>query len=115
MIRKTLVLMAVVAAMFAFGSTAANAQACIYDGSCPTTTTTGGGGGGSTTTTISEIPTITAVRGETITVDGEACAPGATVTVTWDDGTVLGTFTADENGDFTTTITIPMDATLGIH
>ena len=52
---------------------------------------------------------------EAITVDGEACAPVATVTVTWDDGTVLGTFTADENGDFTTTITIPMDATLGIH
>ncbi|WP_421121045.1 LPXTG cell wall anchor domain-containing protein [Aquihabitans daechungensis] len=71
--------------------------------------------GSSTTTTPDDIPTITVVRGETIDVSGEGCAPGAEVVVTWDDGSVLGTFTADENGDFTTTITIPSDATLGVH
>jgi len=68
-----------------------------------------------TTTAPDDIPTITVVRGETIDVSGEGCAPGAEVVVTWDDGTELGTFTADENGNFTTTITIPSDATLGVH
>lgn len=115
MIRKMLVLVALIGAMFAAGAGVASAQDCGYGG-CPTTTTsTSTPGGSSTTTTESEIPTITVVRGETIDVNGEACAPGATVTVTWDDGTVLGTFTADENGDFTTTITIPANATLGVH
>ncbi len=91
------------------GAAPASAQDCGYGG-CPTTTT-----GGATTTTEVEIPTITVVRGETIDVSGEGCAPGAEVVVTWDDGTVLGTFTADENGDFVTTITIPKNATLGVH
>ena len=75
----------------------------------------GYGGGGTTTTVPDDIPTITVVRGETIDVAGEGCAPGATVTVTWDDGTVLGTFKADDNGNFTSTITIPTSATLGVH
>jgi LPXTG-motif cell wall-anchored protein len=111
MIRKMLVLVAVIGGMFAFGSTAASAQDCGYGG-CPETTTTIDG---TTTTTEADIPTITVVRGETITVDGEGCAPGAEVTVTFDDGSVLGTFTADDNGDFSTTITIPANATLGVH
>ena len=93
------------------GASPASAQDCGYGG-CPVTTTTGGGG---TTTTTVDIPTITVVRGETIDVDGQGCAPGAEVVVTWDDGTVLGTFTADENGDFSTKITIPANATLGVH
>ena len=115
MIRKMLLLVAMIGALLALGSTAANAQDCGYGG-CPTDTTTTTAPGGSTTTTLpSDIPTVTAVRGETITVDGQACAPGAEVTVTWDDGTPLGTFVADENGDFTTTITIPANATLGVH
>jgi LPXTG-motif cell wall-anchored protein len=113
MIRKTFVLMAVIGAFFVSAVGIADAQDCGYGG-C-TTTTTSTPGGSTTTTTESEIPTITVVRGETVTIDGQACAPGATVTVTWDDGTVLGTFTADENGEFSTTITIPKDATLGVH
>ena len=113
MIRKMLVLVAVIGAFFALAGTAANAQDCGYGG-C-TTTTSSTPNGSTTTTAPSNIPTVTAVRGETITIDGEACAPGATVTVTWDDGTVLGTFTADENGDFTTKITVPKDASLGVH
>lgn len=90
------------------GTSPAGAQDCGYD--CPTTTTTAG-----PTTTTPDIPTVTVVRGETIDVRGEGCAPGAEVVVTWDDGTVLGTFTADENGDFVTSITIPSNATLGVH
>lgn len=90
------------------GGSPASAQDCGYGG-CPTTT------GDVTSTTAVDIPTITVVRGETVDVSGEGCAPGAEVVVTWDDGTVLGTFTADENGDFTTTITIPSNATLGVH
>ncbi|HWJ63471.1 MAG TPA: Ig-like domain-containing protein [Acidimicrobiales bacterium] len=90
------------------GASPASAQDCGYGG-CPTTTTA------SSSTTTPEIPTVTVVRGETIDVNGEGCAPGAEVVVTWDDGTVLGTFTADENGDFVTTITIPSNATLGVH
>ena len=89
------------------GASPASAQDCGYGG-CPPEDTT-------TTTTVVDIPTVTVVRGETIDVRGEGCAPGAEVVVTWDDGTVLGTFTADENGDFTTTITIPANATLGVH
>ena len=92
----------------AIGGSPASAQDCGYGG-CTTTTTA------SSSTTTPEIPTVTVVRGETIDVTGEGCAPGAEVVVTWDDGTVLGTFTADENGDFVTTITIPTNATLGVH
>ena len=95
-----------------FGATtAASAADCGYGG-CPPTTTTSPSGGSSTT---SEIPTVTVVRGETVDVAGHGCEPGATVTVTFDDGTVLGTFTADANGDFVTTITVPADATIGTH
>ena len=68
-----------------------------------------------TTTTVDEIPLVPVVRGETVDVKGSGCAAGSTVTVTFDDGTVLGTFTADENGDFVTTVTIPSNATLGEH
>ena len=110
MIRRKLMVAALFGTLLTFGgSAAANAADCGYGG-CPVTTTTK-----ATTTTEAEIPTITVVRGETVDVSGEGCAPGAEVVVTFDDGTVLGTFTADENGDFTTTITIPKDATLGVH
>ena len=114
MIRKTLVLMAVLGALLAFGAGAANAQDCGYGG-CTTTTTSTPGGGSTTTTKPSDIDTVTAVRGETITVKGQACAPGATVVITWDDGTVLATLTADENGEFVADITVPKNATLGVH
>jgi LPXTG-motif cell wall-anchored protein len=90
---------------------AANAQDDPYAPGSTTTTT----GGGSTTTTTSEIPTITVVRGESVDVSGKACAPGASVTITYDDGTVLGTVTADANGDFTAKITVPSSSTLGMH
>ncbi|MGN6694908.1 MAG: Ig-like domain-containing protein [Aquihabitans sp.] len=89
------------------GTSPAGAQDCGY-GDCPPPSST-------TTTSTPDIPTVTVVRGETIDVRGEGCAPGAEVVVTWDDGTVLGTFTADENGDFVTSITIPSNATLGVH
>lgn len=111
MIRSKVMLAVLLGAFLALGgSRMASAQECGYGG-CVTTTT----GGATTTTTEADIPTITVVRGETVDVSGEGCAPGAEVTVTWDDGTVLGTFTADENGDFTTNITVPMDSTLGVH
>lgn len=111
MFRTKLMLVALLGAIFAFsGSAIAGAQDCGYSG-CTTTT------GDVTTTTEgpADIPTITVVRGETVDVSGEGCAPGAEVTVTYDDGTVLGTFTADENGDFVTTITVPASSTLGVH
>ncbi len=71
--------------------------------------------GPSTTTPTTDIPEVTVVRGETVDVSGTDCAPGADVVVTMDDGTDLGTFTADENGSFVTTITIPSSTSLGSH
>jgi LPXTG-motif cell wall-anchored protein len=114
MIRSKLMVALLVGALLTlFGASAANAQDCTYGGpGCPTTPTTTGGG---SSTTTSEIPTVTVVRGETVDVSGHGCQPGEAVTVTYDDGTVLGTFTADENGDFVTTITIPAGSTLGEH
>ena len=109
MIRSKLVLAVLLGAFLAvFGASAANAQDPYAPGS--TTTTEGG-----PTTTEGEIPQVTVVRGETIDVAGEGCAPGAEVVVTWDDGSELGTFTADDNGDFVTTITIPSSTSLGSH
>ena len=109
MIRSKLVLAVLLGAFLAvFGASAANAQ----DPYAPGTTTTTEGG---PTTTEGDIPQVTVVRGETIDVAGDGCAPGAEVVVTWDDGTVLGTFTADDNGDFVSTITIPSNASLGVH
>jgi LPXTG-motif cell wall-anchored protein len=101
MIRKMLMLLTAVAALLAFSTGAAGAQDNGYG--------PGPGDPGD------EIDTVTAVRGETISVAGGGCLPGEEVVVTWDDGTVLGTFTADDNGDFVTTVTVPMDATLGVH
>ena len=107
---KVMLTVVLMGALFAFGgSTTASAQDDCGYGGCVTTTT------GGATTVPDDIPTITVVRGETIDVSGEGCAPGSEVVVTYDDGTVLGTFTADENGDFTTQITIPANSTLGVH
>jgi LPXTG-motif cell wall-anchored protein len=71
--------------------------------------------GPTTTTPTTDIPEVTVVRGETVDVSGSDCAPGADVVVTLDDGTNLGTFTADENGSFVTTITIPSSTSIGSH
>ena len=101
MIRKMLMLLTAVAALLLFSAGTASAQ---DDGYGPGPTTPG-----------DDIETVTVVRGETVTVAGNGCLPGDEVVVTWDDGTVMGTFTADENGDFVTTVTVPMDATLGVH
>lgn len=68
-----------------------------------------------TTTTPGDIPLVDVVRGETVDVRGDECAGGASVTVTYDDGTVLGTFTADGDGTFVSTITIPTGSSLGEH
>lgn len=109
---KLLVALLVGALLTMFGAaTTASAADCGYGG-CPTTTTAGGG---ATTTTAGSVPTVTVVRGSTVDVSGHGCAAGATVVVTYDDGSTLGTFTADSNGDFVTTITIPSNSTLGEH
>ncbi|MBX3287189.1 MAG: LPXTG cell wall anchor domain-containing protein [Actinobacteria bacterium] len=71
--------------------------------------------GPTTTTPSTDIPEVTVVRGQTVDVSGTDCAPGAEVVVTMDDGTNLGTFTADDNGSFVTTITIPSSTSLGSH
>ena len=112
MIRTKLLVALLAGALLAlFGaSSIANAQDCGYGG-CVTTTT----GGGPVTTTTPDIPTVTVVRGQTVDVTGHGCEPGATVSVTYDDGTDLGSFTADDNGDFVTTITIPAGSTTGEH
>lgn len=70
---------------------------------------------GPSTTTPTDIPEVTVVRGETVDVSGTDCAPGAEVVVTMDDGTNLGTFTADDNGSFVATITIPASTSIGSH
>ncbi len=104
MIRHKLAVAALFGSLLTFGaSSVATAQDCGYSG-CETTTTV-----------ADDLDTITVVRGETVDIAGEGCAPGSEVVVTFDDGTVLGTFIADENGDFVTTITIPADATVGVH
>jgi LPXTG-motif cell wall-anchored protein len=100
MLRKSLMLITAIAAMLALSGGAASAQ---------------DGGYGSTTTPGDEIETVTVVRGEQLDVVGSDCAPGSSVVVTWDDGTELTTTTADDNGDFVTTVTIPMSTSLGMH
>lgn len=85
------------------GATAASAQ---YPGGGPATTTTQPG---------SELPVVTVVRGQTITVTGKECGAGDLVTITYDDGTKLGTVTAGADGTFTTQVTIPTNSTLGEH
>ena len=108
MIRSKLVVAVLFGALLAlFAGSAAGAQG-IYPPQSSTTS-------GPTTTTAPEIPSVTVVRGETVDVAGSGCEPGASVVVTYDDGTVLGTFIADANGDFVTTITIPANSTLGDH
>jgi len=110
MTRSKMVMAALLGALMVLvAGTAATAQDDPY------APTTGTSAPTTDTTTPVDIPTVTVVRGETIDVSGKACAPGSEVVVTWDDGTVLGTFTADENGDFTTTIQIPSNASLGVH
>ena len=76
MLRYKVMLAVLLGALFAFGGSAvANAQDCGYGG-CPGSTTTTAA---TTSTTVPEIPTITVVRGETVDVSGEGCAPGAEV------------------------------------
>jgi LPXTG-motif cell wall-anchored protein len=100
MMRKLFLVLAAAAAILAMSSGAASAQDG-YDG------------GGSTPG--DDIDTVTVVRGETFDVAGDGCLPGEEVVVTWDDGTVMGTFAADDDGSFLATITVPMDASLGMH
>ena len=61
------------------------------------------------------LPTVTVVAGQQIDVYGNNCPAGSTVTITWDDGTVLGTTIALPDGSWRTTITIPVSATPGNH
>ncbi|MCU1453620.1 MAG: hypothetical protein JWN46_1766 [Acidimicrobiales bacterium] len=66
-------------------------------------------------TTSGVIPEVTVVAGSNIDVKGDHCPPGSTVTITWDDGTVLATTTAGADGTFSATITVPADAEPGVH
>ena len=107
MIRSKMVMAILLGVVLAlFGATAAGAG----DPYAPTTTE-------STTTAppSDDVPSVTVVRGESLDVSGDSCLPGDTVTVTWDDGTVLGTFTADADGNWSGVIEIPENATLGTH
>lgn len=53
--------------------------------------------------------------GEPITVSGEGFAPNTTVTITFDDAVVLGTTQTRPDGTFSTTVTIPANASPGTH
>jgi hypothetical protein len=54
--------------------------------------------------------------GKTITVSGSGYAPGSTVTVLiYSEPQVLTTVVADENGDFTVTVTVPAGLAPGQH
>ena len=54
----------------------------------------------------------TVAPGEEVTITGEGFTPGATVSVSL-DGAVLGTTTVAEDGTFTITVTIPLNAVCG--
>lgn len=60
--------------------------------------------------------TVTVVQGETISVTGDGCAPGATVTFAIIAGSFnadAGTATAGSDGSFTATITVPLATPVG--
>lgn len=66
----------------------------------------------------------TASPGGQVSVSGKGCSPGATVTITLTlqeaqraegDSVVVATLTADENGAFSGTFTVPADAVLGVY
>jgi hypothetical protein len=63
-----------------------------------------------------QLSTSVATPGQTIGVTGEGCAAGSTVTLTFMSTPVpLGTTVANSQGQFSTTVTIPVNATLGAH
>lgn len=105
MIRSKLLVALLFGALIAFAAGVSPASAQDYGGGTETTAPAPGGTG----------ETITVVRGDTTDVNGTGCAPGSSVGVTYDDGSDLGTFTADDNGDFVTTITIPASSSVGAH
>jgi hypothetical protein len=63
-----------------------------------------------------ELSTNVVVAGQTIGVTGQGWAAGSTVTLTFmSSGVTLGTVVANAQGNFSTTVTIPANATLGPH
>lgn len=56
----------------------------------------------------------TARPGDTITVSGTGCPSGSDVVTSFDD-TEVGSTTADGDGAYSLSITIPSDATPGVH
>lgn len=59
---------------------------------------------------------ITVSPGDSVTVGGEGCSPGADVTIEFRQGSVskvLAVVTADEDGDFRAVVTIPVNAEPG--
>lgn len=60
--------------------------------------------------------TVTVVQGETISVTGDGCAPGATVSFEITAGSFnqdVGSTTAGSDGSYTTTITVPLATPVG--
>jgi hypothetical protein len=63
-----------------------------------------------------QLSTSIAVRGQTVGVTGEGWAAGSTVTLTFESTPVpSGTAVPNAQGNFSTTIIVPLDATLGPH
>ena len=83
----------------------------------PTTTVEGGSASTTVPTTTApengSIPEATVSVGETVNLSGSGCDAGATVTVTLDDGSTLGTTTADETGAFTLSGIVPANLAPG--
>lgn len=71
--------------------------------------------GGPSTTDPNATPEVVAVRGQVVEMTGDGCAPGATVTLTWDDGSVLVEGPADADGTFSLSFTVPADASFAEH
>lgn len=66
-------------------------------------------------TTVPTVPSVDVKQGETITLTGTKCQDGDTATVKFDDGTTLGTGTANPFGGFGVTITVPASAAIAKH
>jgi alpha-L-fucosidase len=70
-------------------------------------------------TTVGPTPSVstsTPTAGGTMTISGDGFAPGASLTIVLhSDPVVLATATADANGAYSATVTIPVETTPGTH
>lgn len=111
-VKKIVASTAAAAALLLAGSTAADAQYIEGGGGTPTTQP---GTPGTPGTPGDEIPIVTVVRGERVDMTGNGCGAGETVTITFDDGSTLGTATAAADGTFAASVIIPASTSLGEH